>query len=114
MQNIININNKQKNDSLMYVSWFIFVPLVLLIFVMTFLSIIGFLVLILNSSNEGFNADLDKKEILRGQINQISGRNYNNQEIIDILKNKKNKKNKKKMQNNYKPEPEPETVLLWN
>merc|ERR1712160_42515 len=68
-------NNKQKNTSFMYLSWFVFVPLVLLIFVMTFLSIIGFLILILNSSNDSCNAESDKKEILRGQINQISGRN---------------------------------------
>ena len=72
------------------------------------------MILILNSSNDDFNADLDKKEILRGQINQISGRDYNSQEILDILKNKKKMKSKKKKQSNYKPEPEPESVLLGN
>jgi len=117
--------SQQKNDddSFVYASWFIFVPLVLLIFIMTILSIVGFMILILNSSNIT-NSELDKKEILRGRINQLNentngngnGSNFINQEILEILKRKKNKKNKKKSQanSNYKPEPEPETVLLGN
>ena len=117
--------SQQKNDddSFVYASWFIFVPLVLLIFIMTILSIVGFMILILNSSNIT-NSELDKKEILRGRINQLNentngngnGSNFINQEILEILKRKKNKKNKKKNQanSNYKPEPEPETVLLGN
>lgn len=103
--------SQQKNDSFMYASWFIFVPLVLLIFVMTILSIAGFLILILNSTNA--NSSLDKKEILRNQINNLNRGNLSNQEILDILRKKSLNKNKKQKTNmNYKPEPEPETVLL--
>ena len=111
LQFIENITkSQQKNESFMYASWFIFVPLVLLIFIMTILSIAGFLILILNSTNT--NTTLDKKEMLRSQINRLNRSNLSNQEILDILRTKHNKKNKKKSHSNYKPEPEPETILL--
>jgi hypothetical protein len=103
---------QQKNDSFMYASWFIFVPLVLLIFIMTILSITGFLILILNSTNT--NNNLDKKEILRNSLISLNRSNLSNQEILDILRkqNVKKNKNKNKSHVNYKPEPEPETILL--
>ena len=75
---------------------------------MTILSIAGFLILILNSTNS--NTTLDKKEMLRSQINRLNRGNLSNHEILDILKKKNTKKNKSHL--NYKPEPEPETILL--
>lgn len=101
--------NQQKNDSYIYASWFIFVPLVLLIFIMTILSIAGFLILILNSTNS--SSPIDKKTLLRNQISRLNRENISNQDIVNILRSKQNK-NKNKSHSNYKPEPEPEAILL--
>jgi len=103
-------NNQHKNDYYMYASWFIFVPLVLIIFVMTILSIAGFLILILNSTNS--NSYVDKDTYLRNQISLMNRDNYDNQEVIDYLRLKNRKKNKNKNHSNYKPEPEPEAIML--
>ena len=102
--------NQNKNESYIYASWFIFVPLVLLIFIMTILSIAGFLILILNSTNS--SSSNDKKTLLRNQITRLNRNNLSNQEIIDILRLKHHKKNKKENHSNYKTEPEPEAILL--
>jgi len=103
--------NQQNNDYYMYASWFIFVPLVLIIFVMTILSIAGFLILILNSTNS--NSPFDKETYLRNQISRMNRNNLTNQDCIDLLKLKYRSKNQKKNNHsNYKPEPEPEAILL--
>ncbi len=103
-------NNQYKNDSFVYASWFIFVPLVLLIFIMTILSIAGFLILILNSTSS--TPSIDKKTHLRNQISRLSRNNLSNQEILEILRMKQHKKAKAKSHSNYKAEPEPEAIVL--
>lgn len=108
---IDNFNkNQHSNDYYMYASWFVFVPLVLIIFVMTILSIAGFLILILNSTNS--NTPSDKEAYLRNQLNRVNRNNITNQDVIDLLRLKHRGKNKKKNHSNYKPEPEPEAILL--
>jgi hypothetical protein len=102
--------NQHNNDYYMYASWFIFVPLVLIIFVMTILSIAGFLILVLNSTNS--NSPVDKETLLRNQISRMNRENLGNQDVIDLLRLKYRGKNKKKNHSNYKPEPEPEAILL--
>lgn len=109
---IDNFNkNQKKNDYYVYASWFIFVPLVLIIFVMTILSIAGFLILILNTTNS--NSHNEKDSYLRNQIKRLNRDNISNQDIIDLLRLKQHRsKNKKKQNSSYKPEPEPEAILL--
>lgn len=103
--------NHSNNDSFVYASWFIFVPLVLLIFIMTILSIAGFLILILNSTNN--TPSTDKKTYLRNQISRLSRNNlFSDQEILEILRMKQHKKVKSKRHSNYKAEPEPEAIIL--
>lgn len=102
--------NTHYNDYYMYASWFIFVPLVLIIFVMTILSIAGFLILVLNSTNS--NSPVDKETLLRNQISRINRESLGNQDVIDLLRLKYRVKNKKKNHSSYKPEPEPEAILL--
>jgi len=111
IQLIENISkNQNKSDSFMYASWFIFVPLVLLIFIMTILSIAGFLILILNSTNS--SSLNEKKPFHSNHYNRLNGNiDYSNQDIIEILRQKRNKR-KKKTNSNFKPEPEPEAILL--
>ncbi len=104
-KNIKNTNNK----SHAFASWFIFVPLVLLIFIMTILSIAGFLILMLNSTSS--TSLTDKKTLLIDQISRLNRQNISNQDIINILRYKHDK-NKMKSHSNYKPEPEPEAILL--
>ena len=104
------MNKNQQNNSFTIASWFIFVPLVILIFIMTILSVAGFLILILNSSN--YSTPLDKKTQLRNLILRANSGNENN-EILEILRLKMLMKNKKK-ETNYKPEPEPEGILMGN
>lgn len=102
--------DQNSNESFIYASWFIFVPLVLLIFIMTILSIAGFLILILNSTNS--NSILDKKTHLRNQISRLTRNNLSNQEILDILRLKHSMKEKKNCHSSYRPEPEPECLVL--
>jgi len=110
LDELSSFNNKsqQQNDSIYFISWFIFVPLVLLIFIMTILSIAGFLILILNSSAT------NKSPSSHAHSSQLSQNNLLlNNEIIDILRSKRQLKKKlKNTKNNYKPEPEPEGVIV--
>jgi hypothetical protein len=120
-ENIILTNDKindldskmllnKKSDSFLYVSWFIFVPLVLLIFIMTILSIAGFLILILNSTSSHSH---NHNPILQTPVNRARN-NLSNSEILEILKYKQQikKKSKPSKQSNYKPEPESEGVVF--
>jgi hypothetical protein len=99
-----NLIQQKQTDSIFYVSWFIFVPLVLLIFIMTILSIAGFLILIINSTGSHNH---------QRSFIPNAGNRLNNSEILEILRYKLHLK--KKMKNNknlYKPEPEPEGIIL--
>ena len=102
--------NQQNNDYYMYASWFIFVPLVVIIFVMTILSIAGFLILILNSTNS--HSPVNKETYLRNQISRMNRDNLGSQDVMDLLRLKHRGKNKRKNNSNYKPEPEPEAIFL--
>lgn len=102
----------QQTDSILYVSWFIFIPLVLLIFIMTILSIAGFLILILSSAgthNHPHPSLSCNSPQLRDNLNRLS-----NEEILQILRYKQHmkKKVKKTSKSNYIPEPEPEGAIF--
>jgi hypothetical protein len=103
------LSNKQQ-DTLMYLSSLIFIPLVVLIFLMTVVSIAGFLILLFNSSN----ASTDVSS-MRSQAFAFRN-NLNNSEIIELLKYKKylKKKTKTEKNSNYQQEPEPESIFLKN
>jgi ATP-dependent Zn protease len=106
-------NTSPQSDSFLYVSWFIFVPLVLLIFIMTILSIAGFLILILNSTGtHSHNHNPITQDAPRARI--ATPGNLSNTEILEILRYKHQMKKKSKANKNtsYKPEPEPEGVVF--
>jgi len=109
LQDDNQIHNKQQ-DTLMYLSSLIFIPLVVLIFLMTVVSIAGFLILLFNSSNANTE--------IRSMISQALAfrNNLNNSEIIELLKYNKylKKKTKKEKNSNYQQEPEPESIFLKN
>jgi hypothetical protein len=97
-----------KTNAIQYASWFIFVPLVILIFVVTILSIIGFLMLILNSKSTHSH---NHNPIL--QPTRIRN-NLSNTEIIEILRFKQSLAKTKKQQNGSRLEPEPEGFICKN
>jgi len=103
------LQNKQQ-DTLMYLSSLIFIPLVVLIFLMTVVSIAGFLILLFNSSNA--NTEISS---MRSQALAFRN-NLNNSEFIELLKYKKylKKKSKSEKNSNYQQEPEPESIFLKN
>ena len=97
-----------KTNAIQYASWFIFVPLVILIFIVTILSIIGFLMLILNSKSTHSH---NHNPIL--QPTRISN-NLSNTEIIEILRFKQSLAKTNKQQNGSRLEPEPEGFICKN
>ena len=108
--------NSNPSDGMVYISWFIFVPLILLIFIMTILSIAGFLILILNSSSV-HNKHLNGHPITSASLNRENlCKNFTNKELLEILKFKKSMKRKGKNApfRNYIQEPEPESAVLKN
>lgn len=109
-------NSSPQTDSFLYVSWFIFVPLVLLIFIMTILSIAGFLILILNSTASTGCHSQNHNPITQTALRSrnLTRGNLSNAEILEILKYKHQmkKKNKSNKNTGYKPEPEPEGVVF--
>ena len=109
-------NSSPQTDSFLYVSWFIFVPLVLLIFIMTILSIAGFLILILNSTASTGCHSQNHNPITQTALRSrnLTHGNLSNAEILEILKYKHQmkKKNKSNKNTGYKPEPEPEGVVF--
>jgi hypothetical protein len=117
-ENFLDIENEMKftvksntqDDSLMYISSFVFIPLVVLIFVMTIVSIIGFFILLLNSNNSNNNTSTIRTQALSFR------NNLNNNEILEILQFKKYLKKKQKSEKNcnYQTEPEPEGIFLKN
>lgn len=107
MSNQINDVQKEKviDLSSLYLSWFVFIPFVLLIFVMTVLSIIGFFVLILNASDPYYKKDLHPNLLLRGE---------HDLDILYVLRSQqiRRKRKKDKTLSSYQPEPEPDSVAL--
>jgi hypothetical protein len=111
-------STKTSDSPLLLVSWFVFIPLVLLIFVMTILSVAGFLILVLNSNSTGSN-QCNRQSNNRTDNTRFTRQNtpgnrnvLTNSEILEILKYKQMMKKKMKNSNNsnYKPESEPESV----
>jgi hypothetical protein len=90
------------SDSILYVSWFVFIPLVFLIFIMTIVSIAGFFILLLNSTASN-----------KSEENGQTRSNLTQNEILEIIRYKKYLHNKnKKHKSVYKPEPEPEGIFI--
>jgi len=109
-------NHNDNNINNIYFHWGIFVPLVILLFIITVLSIIGFLFLLINSATKLpplENPDYD-------HINKIKRANY----LAKLRMKKESKKKKKAQQNgeyqenrfisrhNYVAEPENEGMVV--
>ncbi len=62
-------NSKTENNN--NISSWVFIPLTVLIFIMTIVSIIGFLVLILNSANSSPTEAAIKNNLTRSELNEL-------------------------------------------
>jgi hypothetical protein len=96
-EHVEKLPTKQKSPN--YFSYFVFIPLVMFIFIMTIISIIGFIVLMLNS----FGA-LKKQGNQTPSLNsELVKNNLTNEELTEIMKLKQLIRNRIKSNYNAAP-----------
>jgi hypothetical protein len=66
-----NEENETKNTDNNIISNWVFIPLTVLIFIMTIVSIIGFLILILNSASTDPSTTAIKNNLTRNELNEL-------------------------------------------
>lgn len=111
-----NTNSWVKNADVFGLCWFILVPIVFLIFIMTIISVVGFLILILGSTKAEENLSISQRNInasfaTSSRANGLEG--INTTDLLEILRlRKEHRRSAKQKKNNYKAEPEPENLVF--